>query len=204
MPLGGGTLVDRSRMFDLIDRLRVAGPDSAATQLEAGGEEIEALRRSEIEARAQLARVEDEVTRLRRELDHRIGGQEVTRIAEERGREALVEADRGAQRTLREAEEQAAERLAQAARVAAQQLEEADSYALQLLQRLEEQIALFLENVRSGIEQLEGKRGTNSRVERYTHEPMIAPEYDEDERSAEEAPERPDEGSTRPFPWMDS
>ena len=199
MPLGGGVLVDRAHIFDLIDHMRVAGPDAVVADADTY-EQLEALRRSEAEARAQLARAEEEVTRLRRELDHRIGDQEVTRIAEERGRAILVEADQKAQRTLREAQEQAAERLAQAARVAAQQLEETDSYALQLLQRLEEQIALFLENIRSGIGQLEGKRGVSPQVERYTHEPMVAPEDDDDDE--EEPEEAKDEGPARRFPWL--
>ena len=212
MPLGGGVLVDRARIFDLIDRLRVAGPSAlGGTVVAAGdGEEVEAVRRSETEARAQLARAEEEVTRLRKELDHRIGDQEVTRIAEERGRAMLVEADQKAQQTLREAEEQAAERLAQAASVAAQQLEEVDSYALQLLQRLDEQIALFLENIRSGAAQLEGKRGPGPTIERYSHEPMVAPEADlDDEAEVEEEgdedgeDETPKEGTAHRFPWRD-
>lgn len=211
MPIGGGVLVDRGRIFDLIDRLRVAGPPapSGAGMAFAGDDDIEAIRRSEAEARAQLARAEEEVTRLRKEIDHRIGDQGVTRIAEERGRAMLVEADQKAKQTLREAEEQAADRLARAASVAAQQLEEADSYALQLLQRLDEQISLFLDNIRSGTAQLEGKRGPGPVVERYSHEPMVAPEADmddeaefDDEEDNGDKDTTPKEGTTRRFPWL--
>ena len=224
MPLGGGALIDRARVYDLIDRMRVSGPGITVVHSEGfvGDDEIAALRRTEAEARSQLARAEEEVSRLRRELDTRISEQGVTRIAEERSRDLLVDVDQKVQHLLREAEEQAADRLAQAARVAAQQLEEADSYTLQLLQRLEEQIGLFLDNIRSGIGQIEGKRpADDAPVVQYRHEPMTAagsrpagdPEEaddaennDYDDEQGEPEDEEPQEpkapGPQRRFPWL--
>ncbi len=223
MPLGGGALIDRARVYDLIDQMRVSGPGITVVHSEGfvGDDEIAALRRTETEARSQLARAEGEVSRLRRELDTRISEQGVTRIAEERSRDLLVDADQKVQHLLREAEEQAADRLAQAARVAAQQLEEADSYALQLLQRLEEQIGLFLDNIRSGIGQIEGKRpADDAPVAQYRHEPMTAAksyaaadpeeaddaendEYDEQGEPGDEEPQEPKApGPQRRFPWL--
>ena len=232
MPLGGGALIDRARVYDLIDQMRVAAPELTLVRSEGfvGDDDITALQRSEVEARAQLARAEEEVSRLRRELDTRISEQGVTRIAEERGRDILVEADQRVQHLIREAQEQAADQLAQSARVASQQLEEADAYALQLLQRLEEQIGLFLDNIRSGIGQIEGKRpADDAPVAQYRHEPMAAAErpamaaieeanaaesedyaYDDEEQNEpeeedEDEPEEPKStGPQRRFPWLDA
>lgn len=199
MPLGGGILVDRTRAFDLIDRMRVAGPTATVVeQVSVEDVDVEDLRRSEMDARLQLARAEEEVSRLRRELDTRVAQEEVTRIAEERGREMLTDADAEAKRIVGEAKTRAADELAQAARVAQQQLEEADAYALQLLQRLDEQISLFLDNVRSGIAQLDERRGTSTDAESYTHEPLVHDAGDDEEDSESE----PEEGTTRPLPWI--
>ncbi len=216
MPLGGSVLIDRARVFDMVDKMRVASPEPLLID---GGmppsfdtniaTDAEGLRRSEAEARLQLARAEEEVSRLRRELDTRVSGEEVTRIAEERGRAALVEAEEESRRILDDARMRAGDELAQAARVAQQQMEEADGYALQLLQRLDEQISLFLENVRSGVAQLDTKHGSSAtrgggrgRAAAKT-EPAVDDEDDEDDDIAD-ADDGDDaiEGSTRRFPWL--
>lgn len=216
MPLGGSVLVDRARVFDMVDKMRVASPEPLLID---GGmppafdtnvaPDAEGLRRSEADARLQLARAEEEVSRLRRELDTRVSGEEVTRIAEERGRAALVEAEEESRRILDDARMRAGDELAQAARVAQQQMEEADGYALQLLQRLDEQISLFLENVRSGVAQLDTKhgpsaaRGAGRGRAAAKPEPATDDEDDEDDDIAD-ADDGDDavEGSTRRFPWV--
>ncbi|HWO93295.1 MAG TPA: hypothetical protein VNL92_00855 [Dehalococcoidia bacterium] len=219
MPVGGGVLIDRAQAYDLIDELRVALSDGFAPPVlaepAANLPELEALRRAESDARSQLIRAEEEITRLRRELDARVAGQEVTRIAEERSRTTLAEAEERsrsmlteaedeAQRIRGEAEAEAAERLAQAARVAAQQLEEADTYALQLLQRLEDQIQLFLENVRTGITQLEGKRPSDQHADRQIASPFSVGQAEDDDLDDEDEEPEEDDSRTRNrrFPWL--
>ncbi len=140
MPVGGGVLVDRKHMLDLIDQLRVAIPTSIRQAREVLQRRTDAVADSEREA----ARI---VESAQREAERHLSETGVVRQAEERARQIIAEADA-----------RAAQRMAEAAEEARLQQEEADRYALAILTRLDTQISTFLGSVRQGIESLKDSR----------------------------------------------
>ena len=136
MPVGGGVLVDRKHMLDLIDQLRVAIPTNIRQA------------RDVLQRRAQaIAEAEQEAARIleaaHREADRRLADTGVVRQAEDRARQIIADAETRATARLQETVNQA--RLQQ---------EEADRYALAILTRLDTQISTFLTSVRQGIDSL--------------------------------------------------
>jgi len=152
MPVGGGVLVDRKHMLDLIDQLRIAIPANIRQAREVLQRRDQALAEAEREA----ARI---VESAQRELDRRLGDTAVVRQAEERARQFSQAAEEQARQTLRDAEAQAASRLAAASDQARLQQEDADRYALALLNRLDTQMTAFLNSVRQGIQSLQEPPG---------------------------------------------
>lgn len=150
MPLGSGVMVDRKRLLDLVDELRVAvpevGPGAALTERREEGPP--ATQRGDRRAAGAPSELED-----------RIAEQEVVHQAQARGEEILQRAEERARQIVQEAEDRAATDLARSATAAHQQLEEADHYALELLRKLEGQIQAFLDNVRASVSQIEAKQG---------------------------------------------
>jgi F0F1-type ATP synthase membrane subunit b/b' len=136
MPVGGGVLVDRKHMLDLIDQLRVAIPANIRQARDVLQRRTQALAEAEQEA----ARI---VESAQRESDRRLGDTGVVRQAEERARQIIAEA-----------EARASQRLAETVQQAHLQQEEADRYALAILTRLDTQISTFLTSVRQGIDSL--------------------------------------------------
>src|SRR5712692_3285683 len=130
MPVGGGVLVDRRHILDLIDQLRVAIPANIRQARDLMQRRTQALAEAEQEA----ARIVDSA---QREADRRLAETGVIRQAEERARQIIAEA-----------ESKAAARLADIAEQARLQQEEADRYALAILTRLDTQISTFLVSVR--------------------------------------------------------
>jgi vacuolar-type H+-ATPase subunit H len=146
MPVGGGVLVDRKHMLDLIDQLRVAIPANIRQARDVLQRRAQAIAESEQEA----ARI---VEAAQREADRRLADTGVVRQAEERARQIIADAETRATSRLQETVNQA--RLQQ---------EEADRYALAILTRLDTQISTFLTSVRQGIESL--KETSESEVRR--------------------------------------
>ena len=148
LPVGGGLVVSRQRLLDLVDRMRVAVPREVYDAREV----IE--KRNEV-----LAAAEAEATRLlneaRAEVESRLKDNAVVKAAEEKSREVLLKAQQRAEELAREAEEQARARLDEAQDVGRSQMREADVYALQTLKRLETELDGFIATVRRGIDALE-------------------------------------------------
>lgn len=136
MPVGGGVLVDRKHMLDLIDQLRVAIPANIRQARDILQRRSQAIAEAEQEA----ARIVDSA---QREADRRLADTGVVRQADERARQIMAEA-----------EERAAARLQDTVQQARLQQEEADRYALAILTRLDTQISTFLTSVRQGIDSL--------------------------------------------------
>jgi vacuolar-type H+-ATPase subunit H len=148
LPVGGGAVISRQRLLDLIDRMRVAVPREVYDSREV------------IERRDELLRVAEEgaaklLEETKSEIEKRLQETEVVKAAEERARELLTEAQTRAQELARSAEEQARGRLDDAQEVSRAQMREADAYALQTLKRLELELDGFLGTVRKGIDTLE-------------------------------------------------
>src|SRR5919109_2899352 len=148
LPVGGGAVISRQRLLDLIDRMRVAVPREVYDSKEVIARKEELLRAAQDEA----AKLLDEA---KAEIDKRLEETEVVKAAEERAREVLGEAQERAQELVRSAEEQARGRLDDAQDASLAQMREADAYALQTLRALERELDGFLGTLRRGIDTLE-------------------------------------------------
>jgi cell division septum initiation protein DivIVA len=109
LPLGGNVVMDRRRLLDLVDQMRVAVPSEVreARGIIMEGEEV--LARARQEAERTLSEAHSQV-------EERLGDDEIVRAAEERGRELVRQAEEKVAVMVREAEEQVRARLAQASR----------------------------------------------------------------------------------------
>jgi membrane protein involved in colicin uptake len=151
LPVGGNLVVDRKRMLDIIDQMRLAVPADvrqAQQVLERRDQVLEEARSA-----AQLTLQQTELERARR-LDE----SSIVREAQERSQAMLIDAEARARQAIAEADATAAAHLSEAAEAASKQLDDADQYALEVLRRLENQLHAFLESIRSSIGSLEEKR----------------------------------------------
>lgn len=148
LPVGGGAVVPRQRVLDIIDRMRVAVPREIYDAREVIQQRDEVIRSGQEQAALLLAQAQDE-------LEKRLVETEVVKAAQTRARDVLAAAEQRAGDILRESEEQSRERLDEAQTTARNEMREADVYALQTLRRLEEQLEGFLSTVRNGVDALE-------------------------------------------------
>lgn len=148
LPVGGGLVISRQRLVDVIDRMRVAVPREVYDARDVLERRDHVLRSAQEEA-AQL------VEQSKAEMEKQLAQTEVVKAAEDRAREVVAEAQARAQDLLRSAEEQARGRLDDAQQSSRSQMREADVYALQTLKRLEQELDGFLATVRKGINALE-------------------------------------------------
>lgn len=148
LPVGGGAVMSRQRLLDLIDRMRVAVPREVYDARELLEKRDEVLREAQEEGALLLAQAKEEI-------EERLKESAVVKAAEERARELVSQAQERAQELARSAEEQARGRLDDAQEASLAQMREADVYALQTLRRLEQELDGFLATVRKGIDTLE-------------------------------------------------
>ena len=147
MPIGSRAIVDRRRLLDLIDQMRVAIPDEVRRAREVVAQTGAIRRDSEEEARLIVARAEEQTARL---LDEH----HITRSARLRAEEIAEDAERQLDDRISAANAEIERRLDESRRLAEQQMSAADQYAHELLGRLERQLAAFQRSVHSGLEQL--------------------------------------------------
>jgi hypothetical protein len=152
LPVGGGAVISRQRLLDLIDRMRVAVPKEVYDAREIIEKREEVLADAGAEASRLIARAQEEV-------ETRLKETEVVKASEERARQILAQAQARMEELSREAEAQAAARLDDAQAAAREQMREADVYALQTLKKLETELNEFIATVQRGMETLE-KRAT--------------------------------------------
>ncbi|MEX0800570.1 MAG: hypothetical protein WD379_05065 [Dehalococcoidia bacterium] len=148
LPVGGGVVISRQRLLDLIDQMRVAVPKEVYDAREVVENREEVLASATAEAARILASAQEEV-------DRKLKDTEVVKAAEARSREMLAEAQERIQELSRESEAQAAARLDEAKDAAAEEMREADVYASQTLKKLEGELQEFIATVQRGIETLE-------------------------------------------------
>jgi vacuolar-type H+-ATPase subunit H len=148
LPVGGGAVMQRQRLIDLIDRMRVAVPREVYDAREMLEKKDDLLREAQEEAQVLIAEA-------RAKLEERINETSIVKASEERAKEVLTKAQQRAEELLRSAEEQARGRLDDAQSSSRAQMREADVYALQTLKRLEQELDGFLTTVRKGIITLE-------------------------------------------------
>lgn len=156
LPVGGGAVISRQRLLDLIDRMRVAVPREVYDAREIIEQREEVLRAAREEAALLIARAQAEV-------EERLKQESVVKAAEGRAKQLVSEAENRARELVRESEAQARGRLDDAQEAARAQMREADVYALQTLKRLEEELDGFLNSVRRGIDALEQRAAERPR-----------------------------------------
>jgi cell division septum initiation protein DivIVA len=150
LPVGGGVVISRQRLLDLIDRMRVAVPREVYDSREVIENRDQVIQRAEKQAA-------DLLEEARAEVEKKLEETEVVKAAEEQSRALLTDAQARAQEMVRSAEEQARGRLDDAQESSRAQMREADVYALQTLKRLEQELDGFMITVRRGIDTLENR-----------------------------------------------
>lgn len=148
---GGNLVVDRKRMLDVIDQLRLNVP----ADLREAAQVLEQRDHIVQEARGRAQEMVDEADR---ERERRLAENTLVREANERSQAMLQEADARARQAVQEADATAAAHLNEAVEAATRQLDDADEYAFEVLRRLENQLQAFLESIRSSIGSLQERR----------------------------------------------
>ena len=151
LPVGGNLVIDRKRMLDVVDQLRLAVP----TDLRQAAQILESRDQILHQARESSETILKEAHDQRRRL---VEENSIVAEAHERAQSLLREAEDRARRTIAEADGTAAAHLSEAAEAAAKQLDDADQYALEVLRRLERQLTTFLESIHASIGSLEERR----------------------------------------------
>ena len=147
MPIGNRAIVDRRRLLDIVDQMRIVIPQEVRDAEEMVAHRDELRRESEEEARMILARAEERAARLVEE-------HEISTRARARAEEIATQSEARLQERIAEANVDIKERLAQSRHLAEQQMRAADEYATELLRRLERQIEAFVRSVQAGLAQL--------------------------------------------------
>ena len=151
LPVGGNLVVDRKRMLDLVDQLRLTIP----TDIQQASDVI--AQRDQIlgDARAEARTIVDEAEA---ERVRRLDDSQLVREARERAHALMIDAETRARQAINEADAMAAAHLSEAAEAASRQLDDADAYALEILRRVESQLGGFVSSIRSSIDGLEQQR----------------------------------------------
>ncbi len=151
LPVGGNLVVDRKRVLDVIDQMRLALP---ADVLEA---------KRVLETREELVAEAD--ARARQMIEHadaerarRLDEDSILREARSRSQTMLHESETQARQTLDDADSAAAAHLSEAAEAATRQLDDADEYSVEVLRRLDSQLQAFLDSIRANINSLKQRR----------------------------------------------
>jgi hypothetical protein len=172
MPIGNRAIIDRRRLLDIIDQMRIAIPEEVREAQAMVLRREEVRREAEEEARIVVARAEEQASRL-------VEAHEVTEAARRRAQEVAQQAETRLEERIREANEDIQSRINQSRALARQQMEAADDYARELLSRLHRQLEAFVRSVDSGIRQLEPDRPAPAPG---GHEPPPPPERVLDDR----------------------
>ena len=151
LPVGGNLVVDRKRMLDVIDQMRLSVPADMRQAQQILEMRDQILTDAHENAQGTVARAEEERAR-------RIEENSILREAQERSHQMLMDTEARARQTIAEADATAAAHLSEAAEAATRQLDDADQYALEVLHRLENQLQAFLESIRMSIGSLQERR----------------------------------------------
>lgn len=148
MPIGSRAIVDRRRILDIVDQMRVAVPQEVRDAQEMVTQRDELYREAEEEARLIIARAEERASRM-------VEQHELTIAARGRAEEIAQQAEARLEERIAEANAEIQQRILDSRHVADQQMEGADEYARELLARLETQLQAFVRSVQSGMQQLQ-------------------------------------------------
>ncbi len=147
MPIGSRVMMDRRRLLDTVDQMRVAIPQEIREAQRIVAEHEQLRREAEEEARLIVARAEEQAQRL-------VSDHAITQQAEQDAQELARDAETRLEQRVSGANADIRDRIEESRRLAEQQMRAADDYARELLQRLERQLQAFVSSVESGIAQL--------------------------------------------------
>ncbi len=151
LPVGGNLVVDRKRMLDVIDQMRLAVPADLRQAQQIIEMRDQIVEEAHATARQTLERTEAERGR-------RLEESSIIKEAQERSQQMLMDSEARARQIIAEADATAAEHMSEAAEAASKQLDDADQYALEVLSRLENQLQAFLDSIGVSISSLREKR----------------------------------------------
>jgi len=151
VPIGNRVIIDKRRLLDIVDQMRVAVPQEVRDAQELVNDRERVRRETEEESRLMIASTEEEAARL-------VDEHTLTEAARERSREIVAEAESSLEDRMRQSSEDIQKRIDDSRQIAKQQMQSADDYARELLIRLERQLQAFIGSVQSGVEQLEPER----------------------------------------------
>ena len=147
MPIGSRVMMDRRRLLDTVDQMRVAIPEEIREAQRIVAEHERLRREAEEEARLIIARAEEQAQRL-------VSDHAITQQAEQDAQEFARDAEARLEERISSANADIRDRIDESRRLAKQQMRAADEYARELLQRLDRQLQAFVSSVESGIAQL--------------------------------------------------
>ena len=156
VPVSGSILVDRKKVMELVDQLRLTIPEEIRTAEDVLSQKDQILNTAANDARRTKSMAEDE-------LRDRLNNNEVVTQAETRAAE-----------TIRDAEERITRMLEQSEAEAISRKTEADAYALRSLRTMEIELGKLAGSVRKGIEVLAEQASSNLNTRRYQEEETAA------------------------------
>ncbi len=152
VPVSGNILVDRKKVMELMDQLRLTIPEEIRSAEDVLSQKDQILNIAQTDARRTKSMAEDE-------LRERLNQSEVVTQAETR-----------AAQTIRDAEERITRMLQQSEAEALSRRTEADAYALRSLRAMESELGKLMGSVRKGIEVLAIEASSNLNSRRYEEE----------------------------------
>ncbi|MGE3858191.1 MAG: hypothetical protein AB7G21_14650 [Dehalococcoidia bacterium] len=183
MPIGNRAILDRRRLLDVVDQMRIAVPQEVREAQDIVAHRDAIRREAEEEGRILLAQAEERAARL-------VEQHEIAQAARKRAEEIANEAEARLEERIAEANADIQQRIQESRQIAREQMAAADDYARELLLRLQRQLEAFVSSVRNGVEQLEPQAPTLRRdasaapIVRETARPareMREPSFDDDE-----------------------
>lgn len=143
VPVSGNIIIDKQRVMELVDQLRLSIPQEIRAAEEVLGSKDEIVNQAMAEARRTRVQADDEYRT-------RMNDNEILTKAQARAEETIREAEQRSAKLLRQSEEEARSRRA-----------DADAYALRSLRALEQEINVIAGSVRKGIDYLAGQSDGN-------------------------------------------
>jgi len=136
VPVSGNILVDRKKIMELVDQLRLTIPEEVRSAEDVLSQKDQILNTAATDARRTKSMAEDE-------LRDRLNSNEL-----------VIQAEARAAQTVRDAEERITRMLQQSEAEAISRKTEADAYALRSLRTMEAELGKLAVSVRKGIEVL--------------------------------------------------
>ena len=152
VPVSGNILVDRKKIMELVDQLRLTIPEEIRSAEDVLSQKDQILNTAANDARRTKSMAEDE-------LRDRLNSNELVTQAETRAADTIKEAEERITRMLQQSEAEALSRKT-----------EADAYALRSLRAMEVELGKLAGSVRKGIEVLAESTASNMNGRRYAEE----------------------------------